>query len=349
MRRLSLFSCLTAGAIASALLSSCSSGSNTPASGASAAATTITIGLPTSVTSFANADVAVAQAQGYFRSEGLTVHVKNLASGVPVVQGVVGGSLDIGANSIEPVVNADAQGGGLVIIGSYADRLTVSMVTPASIRTPAELRGKRLGIQTVGAFREVMTRMVIENAGLTPSNVAYVPVSSDGYIGALMQGSIQSAILQQEQVTDVLQRDHSLHVLVNMYKAKPDYFYGTYVVTRAWLADHQDAAKKFLTAIVRAHRFMYKNKAAAVRIVAQATGFSPQVISQSYDVLLGQEGVFPVNQGLEEARIAKTIQTMQQYKTLTGTAPAVSSIVDTAPISAVISQLGTWTGDPRWH
>jgi ABC-type nitrate/sulfonate/bicarbonate transport system permease component len=65
-----------------------------------------------------------------------------------------------------------------------------------------------------------------ENAGLTPSSVAYVPVSSDGYIGALVQGSIQSAILQQEQVTNVLQRDHSLHVLVNLYQALPDYFYG---------------------------------------------------------------------------------------------------------------------------
>jgi NitT/TauT family transport system substrate-binding protein len=349
MRRLSLLAGLAAVTVTSALVASCSSGSSTPAGGASGSTTTINLGLPTSVTSFANADVAVAQAQGFFADEGLTVHVKNLASGVPVVQGVVGGSLDIGASSIEPVVNADAQGGGLVIIGSYADRLTVSMVTPASIRTPAELRGKRLGIQTVGAFREVMTRMVIENAGLTPSNVAYVPVSSDGYIGALMQGSIQSAILQQEQVTNVLQGDHNLHVLVNLYQALPDYFYGTYVVTRTWLTSHQQTAKKFLTAIVRAHRFMYKNKAATVRIVADTTGFSQQVIGQAYDVLLGREGVFPVNQGLDAAHIATTIQTMQRYKTLTGTAPAVSSLVDTGPISAVVSQLGAWTGDPRWH
>jgi len=93
------------------------------------------------------------------------VNVKNLASGVPVVQGVVGGSLDIGANSFEPVANADAQGGNLVIIGSYTDRLTVSMVTPDSIHSPAQLRGKRLGIQTVGAFREVMTRMILASAG----------------------------------------------------------------------------------------------------------------------------------------------------------------------------------------
>ena len=349
MRRLSWLACLAALTVTSALLASCSSGSSPSAGGTSGATTTINLGLPTSVTSFANADVAVAQARGFFAGEGLTVHVKNLASGVPVVQGVVGGSLDIGASSIEPVVNADAQGGGLVIIGSYADRLTVSMVTPASIRTPAELRGKRLGIQTVGAFREVMTRMVIENAGLTPSNVAYVPVSSDGYTGALVQGSIQSAILQQEQVTNVLQRDHSLHVLVNLYQALPDYFYGTYVVNRTWLTHHPQTAQKFLTAIVRAHRFMYRNKAATVPIVAHATGFSQQVIGQAYDVLLGHEGVFPVNQGLDAAHIATTIQTMERYKTLTGTAPAVSSLVDTGPISAVVRQLGVWTGDPRWH
>jgi ABC-type nitrate/sulfonate/bicarbonate transport system substrate-binding protein len=345
MRRISWAACLATVSITSALASSCSSGSTT----ASTAAATIDVGLPTNVTSFANADVAVAQAQGFFADEGLTVHVKNLASGVAVVQGVVGGSLDVGATSIEPVVNADAQGGGLVVVGSYADRLTVSMVTPTSIRTPAQLRGKRLGIQTVGAFREVMTRMVLAGAGLTPSDVAYVPVSSDGYIGALTQGTIQSAILQQEQVTNVLQRDHNLHVLVNLYQARPEYFYGTYVVTRTWLAHNQNVAKRFLTAIVRAHRFMYKNKAATVRIVAQATGFSQQVIGQAYGVLLGHEGVFPVNQSLDPARIAKTIQTMQQYQTLTGTAPAESSVVDTGPISAVVSQLGAWTGDPRWH
>src|SRR5262249_57020837 len=128
----------------------------------SAAPVTLTIGLPTSVTSFANSDVAVAEAQGYFRDEGLTVHVKNLASGVPVVQGVVGGSLDIGANSIEPIVNADAQGAGLVIIGSYADRLTVSLVTPPSIRTPAELPRQRLSSQTVRPFPQRIPPVLLD-------------------------------------------------------------------------------------------------------------------------------------------------------------------------------------------
>jgi NitT/TauT family transport system substrate-binding protein len=314
-----------------------------------ATTTTLRLALPTDVTSFANADVPVAQAQGFFRDAHLRVTVTHLSSGVPVIQGIVGGSLDVGASSIEPVVNAHAQGGGLVIIGSYADRLTVSMVTPTSVRTPADLRGKRLGIQQVGAFREVMTRMVLSGAGLTPGDVSYIPVDANSYTSALARGTIASAILQREQAIDVLQRAANLHVLVDLDQVRPDYFYGAYAVTKSWLAGHQDVATRFLTAITRAHRWMYQNRAGTIPIVAEATGFSEQVVGQAYDVLLGQQGVFGVNTGLDATRIAGTIDTMRQFKILTGTAPDESSLVDTGPISAVVRQLGEWKGDPRWH
>ncbi|MBN6040085.1 ABC transporter substrate-binding protein [Amycolatopsis sp. 195334CR] len=325
------------------LLATCSCSSDPPG-----APSTIELGLPTGVTSFANADVVVADKLGYFRDAGISVRVKNLNSGVPVVQGVVGGSLDIGASSIEPVVNAHAQGGGLVVIGSYADRLTVSLVTPREIATPADLRGKRLGVQQVGAFREVMTRMVLTGAQLTPEDVTYVPTDADSYTSALLQGTIQSAVLQQEQVADAQRRDGDLHVLVDLDRVQPDYFYGAYFVTRAWLAENRDTAVKFLTAIVRAHRYMYTDREGTLPVVAEATGFEPQVVGTAYDVLLGQKGVFPVNDGLDPARITSTVRTMEQFKILTGAAPG-DDLVDRGPISDVVGTLGEWTGDARWR
>lgn len=325
---------------------SSSSASGAAASGSPSSSTltpaTITLGLPTNVTSFANSDVAVAQAEGYFAKEGLTVHVERLSSGVPVAQGVVGGSLDIGASSIEPVVNAAAHGAPVQVIGSYTNKLTVDLVTDSSITTPAQLRGKRLGIQQVNAFREVMTRMVIEGAGMTTSDVTYVPGSASGYISALEQGTIQSGVLQEEQVLKILNGDSKLHVLVNYSQADPNYFYGAYEATKSWLAGHTDIAERFLTAITEAHRFMYTHKAAVVPIVAKNEGYSASVISKAYDVLLTQEHVFPVNSGLDAATITDTIATMKKYKILTGgTAPTESSLVDTGPIDAVLAKLGT--------
>lgn len=310
--------------------------------------TSITIGLPNSSPSFANSDVAVAQAEGYFRQEGLSVTVDNLSSGVPVVQGVVGGSLDIGASSIEPVVNAASQGASIQIIGSYANKLTVDLVTQKSITTPAQLRGKRLGIQQVNAFREVMTRMIIEGAGLTASDVTYVPSSSSAYISELLAGEIQSGVLQEEQTLKALKKDGSLHVLVNFSQAFPGYFYGTYVASKSWLAANQATAEKFLTAITLAHRFMYKNEAATVAIVAKSTGYTTATIKKAYQVLLSAEGVFPVNSGLSASRITSTIATMKRYKILTGPAPAEASLVNTGPIDAAVAKLGTLTGNPLY-
>jgi len=333
-------------ALVAVLIAACGTGS-TPS--ATTSTVSITIGLPNSTPSFANSDIAVAQTEGYFGKEGLDVHVENLSSGVSVVQGIVGGSLAIGASSIEPVVNAVSQGAPLQVIGSYANKLTVSMVTPTSITSPAQLRGKRLGIQQVGAFREVMTRMVIEGAGLATSDVTYVPSSSTAYTSELLQGTIQSGVLQEEQVLKVLKKDTKLHVLVNFATTRPDYFYGAYVVSKSWLASHESVAEKFLTAVTEAHRFMYKNKARTVAIVAANTGYPQQTISEAYDVLVGTEGVFGVNTGLNASVITGTIATMKQYKILSGAEPSESSLVDTGPISAVVSKLGAWSGDPRWN
>jgi ABC-type nitrate/sulfonate/bicarbonate transport system substrate-binding protein len=169
----------------------------------------ITLGLPTAETSFANSDVIVAQEQGFFEEQGLQVEVQNFNSGLRVVQAVVSGDVQVGGSSIEPVVNASAQGGELSIIGGYADRLSVSMVTPDSIRSAEELRGQTLGIQDVGAFREVMTRMVLESAGLTPDDVSYRPVDANAYISALLSEQISSAILQTEQAVETTDQDPS--------------------------------------------------------------------------------------------------------------------------------------------
>ncbi|WP_028922598.1 ABC transporter substrate-binding protein [Pseudonocardia acaciae] len=311
--------------------------------------TTIRLGLPTGVTSFANADIVVAQQKGFLAEAGLSVQTQNLRSGVSVAQGVVGGALDVGAASIEPVVNATAAGGDVAIIGAYTDRLAVSAVTPSTIRTPADLRGRRVGVQEVGAFREVMSRLVLKSGGLTPRDVEYVPVDAQNYTAALVDGRIQSAILQTEQGIAAVRQNPNLHVLANLADIVPTYHYGTYFVSRPWLERNRDTATRLLTALTRAHRFMYENKAETVRIVAGATTFGEDVISAAYDELLGRQGVFPVNTGLDRERIEATVATMRGLGILEHDPPPYERLVDSGPVTAAVSTLGERRGDPRWR
>ena len=301
---------------------------------------TLKIGLPTGKTSFANVDVVIAQEAGFFTQQGLDVTLHNFDSGVKVVQAVVANEVAIGGASIEPVVNASVAGGDIVIIGTYANRLTVSMITPKTVTAAAELRGKHVGIQDVGAFREVMTRMVLESVKLTPQDVHYVPVSAPGYMPALMAGQIQSAILQTEQAIDILERDARFHVLVDLYTVEPDYFYGTYFAKKDWLATHPDLAIRYLTGLIQAHRFMYQHKADTIRIAAKATGFTVGVIDKTYERLLVNNTIFPLNDGLEDQRLMYTITKMKSLGLLKGKEPDLAQLVDRRPITQALDTLG---------
>jgi NitT/TauT family transport system substrate-binding protein len=305
------------------------------------------IGLPTGVTSFANADILVAQQKGFLADYGVAAEIQNFRSGVSVVQAVAEGKLDIGASSIEPVVNAVAAGGDIVIIGSYSDRLAVSAVTPREVITPADLRGRPLGVQEIGAFREVMTRLVLQQGGLTPNDAQYVPVDAQSYTAALVDGRIQSAILQTEQAVAAEHSYANLHVLVNLADILPNYHYGTFFVSRSWLEANRETAERLLTAMTKAHRFMYSNKDETVRIVADATGFDDSIIAESYDILLTQRQIFPLNTGLDPDRIRSTVDSMQQLGILKGDAPPVDRLIDTGPATDAVKQLGELAGARR--
>jgi ABC-type nitrate/sulfonate/bicarbonate transport system substrate-binding protein len=331
----------------STLATGCAGLGDEPEAAAAGGSPILRIGLPTGVTSFANADIIVAQQKGFLADYGVAVEIQNFRSGVSVVQAVADGQIDVGASSIEPVINAAAGGGDVVIIGAYSDRLAVSAVTPKDIFSPADLRGRQLGVQEVGAFREVMTRLVLQQAGLTPNDVQYVPVDAQSYLAALVDGRIQSAILQTEQAVAASHAYGNLHVLSNLFDIVPNYHYGTFFVSRAWLDANREEAERLMTAITKTHRFMYDNKDETVRIVADATGFDDSIISEAYDILLKDRQVFPLNTGLDPDRIRSTIETMGQLGILENGPPPVDRVLDTGPATDAIKQLGERAGSRR--
>jgi NitT/TauT family transport system substrate-binding protein len=343
---------LGVGLVSLVVLAACGGGASqaspSPSSGAKSPAT-IKVALPVRQTAFAQADIAVAQANGFFQEQNLTVNTENLASGVQAVKAVLGGDADLGGSSVEPVLTA-AQQGGIKVIGSYADRLPVVMETPNTISKASQLKGQKLGIQDVGAFREVMTRAVYESAGLKQSDVQYIPVADTSYINSLVGGQIDAAILQWEQSYKAEQDGQHLHVLADLYKVWPNYFYGTYFVQNDWLNSHRDAATRYMTAIMKAHRLIYSNRGKVVPQIAKATGFSTQVIDKAYQRMIVEDGVFPVNQGLDGSRFQFTVSRMKQLGLLKGRDPNLNQTIDRGPVNEAVKTLGgPMSGDKRWH
>jgi len=309
---------------------------------------TLVIGMPVTPPNLPHLGVYVAKDLGYFDEEGINLELAAFESGLQSLRGGVSGSVDILGASSEPVINAISRGAKIRSIFSYAHRLTVVMAAQESIRRPADLRGKNVGIQEVGAFREVMTRAVLHSAGLTQQDVNYVPVSSAGYITALIGNKIDTAILHIDQAYMARTKKASLHPLVPLWEIMPSYWYGTFSTTEELLRKDSDLLARAVAAIIKAHRFMYRNKERTLDLASKHTGYPKEVLGPAYDALAAAK-VWPVNDGMPAEMVQVTINKMVEIGLLKeNEKPKVEHVVDRGPANAALAKLGRWTDDSGW-
>jgi ABC-type nitrate/sulfonate/bicarbonate transport system substrate-binding protein len=153
-------------------------------------------------------------------------------------------------------------------------------------------------------------------------------------------GPDQSAILQTEQAIDILERDARFHVLVDLYTVEPDYFYGTYFAKKDWLTTHPDLAIRYLTGLIQAHRFMYQHKADTIRMAAKATGFTVGVIDKTYERLLVNNTIFPLNDGYRGSTADVYDNQDEVARVVQGKEPDLAQLVDRRPITQALEALG---------
>ena len=320
-----------------------------PASIASAQSSRrLVIGMPVTPPNLPHIGVYVAKELGYFDEQGINVELTAFESGLQSLRGGIAGGLDIVGASSEPIITVISRGAKIRSIFSYAHRLTVVMAAQESIQRPADLRGKNLGIQDVGAFREVMTRAVLHSAGLTAQDVNYVPVASAGYIASLISNKIDTAILHIDQAYMARTKKASLHPLVPLWEIMPNYWYGTFSANEELLRKEPDLLSRAVAAIINAHRFMYRNKDRTLELASKHTGYPKEVLSPAYDALAAAK-VWPVNDGMPADMVEVTINKLVEIGLLKETEkPKAEQVVDRGPANAALAKLGRWTDDPSW-
>jgi ABC-type nitrate/sulfonate/bicarbonate transport system substrate-binding protein len=104
-----------------------------------------------------------------------------------------------------------------------------------------------------------------------------------------------------------------------------------------------------MTALVKANRFMYKDKAKTIEIATKYTQQDPEVVAQTYDILAAA-GAWPVNDGLPREMVEWTINRQVELGTIKAEEkPSYEKLVDISVIQAALAKLGgRMTGDKRW-
>ncbi len=280
-------------------------GSAGRASAASAAATKLTFGMPTTPPNLVHIGPWVAQEQGFFTDEGLDVEITTFEGGVYVIRNVVSGALDAGAGAGAATAVSIAKKAGIKAIYAPAPRFASTLTVRSNIKTLQDLKGKKIGVQEIGGFADVLSRMVLRQAGIKPDEVTFVPIASAD-VPPLLAGAIDTAVLHVDQLMLARQKDPSFHPLVKFWELDPNQLFLVAFAPEKKLAAEPAKYQALVRALVKANRFIYANKARTVEIAVKHAKIPRDVIEAAYDELVKGK-VWAQNDGLPRQKVEYTI------------------------------------------
>ena len=135
--------------------------------------------------------VVLAKELGYFEKEGLNVQLQHFNAGSKALEAVLGGSADLVAGAYEHTIRLQTKGQHLqsiVLFGRYPENvLGIAKSQAANYRGPADLKGKTIGITGPGSATQTFLNLILESAGLKPSDVSTVTVGAGPVAVAAMR------------------------------------------------------------------------------------------------------------------------------------------------------------------
>ncbi len=232
---------------------------------------TISFGLPVAAINSGYCMFPAASRLGYFAEEGLDVKINNIAGSTSVVQTVLSGRIDIGAPTPEPVFKSISQGQKLVLVYNYLRRPvgSVAVLDTSPIKSLADLRGKKIGAQSLASGNILLTNGLLAKLGVDPSKeVTYLSVGVGAQaLQALRSGHVDALVLFD-----------SLYAQMEMMGAKLRYLYGEgqeklfstqFVVKQETIDTNPSIVAGFGRAVAKATVFAKENPEACVRMMWQ--------------------------------------------------------------------------------
>ncbi len=239
------------------------------------------VAYPAAVSS--HAYLAAAQEGGYYAAEGLDVDLRLILGAPTLVTALVAGEIDMGSVAGAPAIAADLQGADLIAIGHPINRFTNVLFSRPEIRTPADLRGKIVGVVAPGSATEIAARHALRYLGVDPDREVTFTRSGDSAntFAAMTSGAVDAGVLSAP--VTVQARRSGLVEHLDLSQLDVEYPSGGLVVSQRLVAEREATLLRFLRAVGRAVHRMKTDKELAFRVLGQFSQVDdPEQLEDAY-------------------------------------------------------------------
>lgn len=201
----------------------------------------------------------VGAEQGIFRKHGVNVEVINIRSGPQTMAALASGDIQVAYTIPGSVVSAASGGFEVAFFAGLVNKADGDFIASPHIRGAADLKGKRVGVQSIGGGVWSMAMLALEHLGLEPNrDKLTVLIIGDSPILAqsLESGGIEATYLNYTHSRSL--KDKGFPVLLDLGKAPIPYQGLAAATRRTYTRQHPQIMDSLMRGFVDTVAFIHK-------------------------------------------------------------------------------------------
>jgi NitT/TauT family transport system substrate-binding protein len=224
--------------------------------------------------------VVVAMRKGFFKSEGIDVDKIQMQPAIGV-KALISGDVDY-LLAWGSALRAAVTGVPIKAVVGLAGRPLHVLISRPEIKTPKDLKGKVIGVDSIAGTVDYLSRVAVRHFGLEPEKDVKIIVTGESptRLAALRAGSIDATPI--DVAFAVKAEDEGFQRLVYLGDLIELPLSGIAVMDHK-LQTQRDQVKRVVRATVRGSRFMKQNRAETVQMLSDYLKITPTQSAKAYD------------------------------------------------------------------
>jgi NitT/TauT family transport system substrate-binding protein len=231
-----------------------------------------------------NGPLWIAKETNLFKKHDIDAQLIYIPGGTVIIQSMLAGEANI-ANMAPPAAMAAwVRGADLAVVASGVNRLLETVVTSTQIRSPQELKGKRIGISRYGSLTDAALREALRHYNLTPDrDVTIVQAGGEGErLAALTARAVDGAMLSGDQRFQA--EKLGFHVVIDLSKLPIEYPNNGIVVRKEFSRTNRVTVKRFLKAWVEGTKIFKTDRDVSLKVLGKYLKTKDaEILAKSYE------------------------------------------------------------------
>ena len=262
----------------------------------------------------------VATEAGLFKKYNIDFDLVFIASSPSVTAAMLGGDAEISLGGGEGPIRAYVQGAtDFVFVAGFKNVLTPSIRARPDIKRPADLKGKKIGINRIGSNPHYFAVQALRRSGIDPAEVTFIQSGgSPETLVALLSGGLDAAALNPPADSQAIAR--GLHYVIYGPDLRLPYAATVFVTRKSILAKRQAVMGQFLRAMAEAGKIIHTDKEFVYKVMGKYLRLSDRkVLDAAYneEVKVLEKNLEITNDGIQSIldEVSRTDPRAKQIKT----------------------------------